>query len=349
MIHDGMGIFLEPDQRQELIARHRGERDGRIRDRIKAVLLYDVGWTPPQIAEALFLSDEAVRKHLKDFQNAQKLKPANGGSTARLNAEQTQKLLAHLDAHTYTDTKDILDYVRRTFGVTYARSGLTEWLHRNGFSFHKPATVPAKADKAKQAAFVEHYENLKKTLPPEDVILFLDATHPCHALRPTHGWIRRGVRKELPQNGSQKRVNILGALDLATMTLVTKRYETINGAALVDFLQHTKTQFPKGTLHVLCDQGPYNTGAEVQEFLRKTPTIKQHLLPTYSPNLNTIERCWKIMHEHVTNNRYYRTFREFADAIDHFFTVTFPAKARTWIDRLTDNFRPLHSPLQTNS
>ena len=55
--------FLDDTKRVDLRRQHRQERDGRIRDRIKAILLYDGGWSPKQIAEALLISDEAVRNH----------------------------------------------------------------------------------------------------------------------------------------------------------------------------------------------------------------------------------------------------------------------------------------------
>lgn len=51
-------------ERAQLTLQHKQERDGRIRDRIKAVLLHDKGWSLRQIAEALLISDEAVRNHL---------------------------------------------------------------------------------------------------------------------------------------------------------------------------------------------------------------------------------------------------------------------------------------------
>jgi hypothetical protein len=37
--------FLSPEERLALLQSHRGERDGRVKDRIKAVLLSDDGWT----------------------------------------------------------------------------------------------------------------------------------------------------------------------------------------------------------------------------------------------------------------------------------------------------------------
>lgn len=57
-----MHDFLSEEERITLKAQHKKERDKRICDRIKAVLLFDEGWLYPQIAHVLLLSDEAVRQ-----------------------------------------------------------------------------------------------------------------------------------------------------------------------------------------------------------------------------------------------------------------------------------------------
>jgi transposase len=339
-----MGKLLEEEQRQDLLVRHRGERDGRVRDRIKAVLLRDDGYSYEQIAQVLFLSDEAIRKHIDDFVFENKLRPENGGSEARLDGEQTAKLLAHLDEQIYVDVKDICNYVWAEFGITYSRSGMTQWLGRNGFSYHKPAPVPAKADKVKQQAFLAFYENLKKTLSDNEKIVFMDGVHPTHQTRMAYGWIRKGVRKELPTTLGQRRMNIVGALDLEDMRLMHQEYATIDSEAIIGFLKNLEVHMPTATaIHVVLDSARYHTCPEVIDYVR-TSRIKLHHLPPYSPNLNAIEPCWKIMHEHVTDNRYYPTFKQFTEAILTFLNLTFPANARSWTDRLSDNFRLLHSP-----
>jgi predicted ArsR family transcriptional regulator len=71
-------IFLSDQEKMQLRTQHKRERDGRVRDRIKAVLLYDKGWTPQQIADALLISDEAARNHIEDYKASHKLKPQNG-------------------------------------------------------------------------------------------------------------------------------------------------------------------------------------------------------------------------------------------------------------------------------
>ncbi len=340
-----MGTLLTPEQRETLLIRHRGERDRRVADRIKAVLLRDAGLSYEQIAHVLFLSDEAVRKHVGDFLSEAKLAPENGGSEPKLDEKQTAKLLAHLEETIYVDVKDICDYVWTTFGECYSRSGMTQWLKRNGFSYHKPARVPAKADAQKQAAFIAQYEELKKSLQDGEKIVFMDSVHPTHQMRPAYGWIRKGLRKELPTNAGQKRMNIVGALGLEDMSLFVQEFETVDHEAIILFLRNLQIKNPSATaIHIVLDSARYHTCPEVLEYV-KSSRIRLHHLPPYSPNLNTIERCWKIMHEHVTDNHYYPTFKAFADATLDFLTKTFPEKARLWIDRLSDNFTPVHSPL----
>ena len=63
------------------------------------------------------------------------------------------------------------------------------------------------------------------------------------------------------------------------------------------------------------------------------------LHPILCPHLDPIERCWGMMHHHVTHNRDYKTFREFRSAILTFLRRTIPKKWHLFRDRITDNFR----------
>jgi transposase len=157
-----MKLELTKEQKEELEAQHKKERDRRVADRIKAVLLHVEGWTQIQIAQALRIRPETVHDHLVDFSTSQKLKPANGGSTSQLTPDQTTRVIAHLERHTYTKVSDICAYVNDCFGIKFTVSGMTKWLHGQGFSYKMPKETPAKADGEKQAAFIAYYENYSR-------------------------------------------------------------------------------------------------------------------------------------------------------------------------------------------
>ncbi len=72
-----MKITLSNEQKLTLINQHDTTRDGRVRDRIKAVIHSSNGWIPVEIADALLIHETTVRQHLKDYSLSKKLKPAS--------------------------------------------------------------------------------------------------------------------------------------------------------------------------------------------------------------------------------------------------------------------------------
>lgn len=53
--------FLTQNEKDILKARHRQERDKRLCNRIKSILLLDDGWSYAQVAHALLLGDDTIR------------------------------------------------------------------------------------------------------------------------------------------------------------------------------------------------------------------------------------------------------------------------------------------------
>ena len=134
--------FLDKKEKEDLQARHRLERDGKIRDRIKAVLLSDKGWSCEKIAEALLISERSIRNHISDYARSKKLEIQSKGSVEKLKMHEAKELIRHLEEHTYSYAKDIIPYVKSRWQVTYTVAGITSWLKRHGFSYKKPALIP---------------------------------------------------------------------------------------------------------------------------------------------------------------------------------------------------------------
>ena len=285
---------LSDEQKKDLELRHRYEDDGRLRDRIKAVLLKSEGWKNKAIAQALRIHEETVRQHLTDWSTDEKLKPENGGSYSKLNDTQSRALESHLEETTYTRVIDICAYIEQAYGVRYTVSGLTKWLHHHRFSYKHPKTVPAKADLAKQEEFIGKYIELVAETPANEPILFMDSAHPTMATKVVCGWIRKGLDKPIAQTASRTRVNVMGAIELASMSIVSCRPEYVNAETTVAFFDQLTAAYPFApSIHIILDQSGYHRSLLVQsEALRRN--IVLHYLPPYSPNLNPIERLWKV-------------------------------------------------------
>lgn len=338
-----MLIELTPEQKSALEKQHRKERDKRICDRIKAVLLRSEKWSLEDIAQALRIHMETVRTHLEEYQTETKLKPKNGGSKSALNAEQTDALIKHLNTKTYLKVSDICKYVKEVFEIDYTIVGITNWLHRNGFSYKKPHATPAKADPLKQKEFVDFYQKLIKETPEDEPVEFGDGVHPTMATKITYGWIRTGTDKPIATTASRSRLNLFGSLNLKTMGLTLNEYKTIDSLALEDHFKKLKEKYPNSKkIHLILDNGPYNKSKATQD-VAKEYGVQLHFLSTYSPNLNPIERLWKVMNEHVRNNVFFESVKDFRKAVLAFFKETWPEISMKMKGRINDQFRIINS------
>ncbi|MEI6806773.1 MAG: IS630 family transposase [Myxococcaceae bacterium] len=338
-----MKIELTTIEKEELEIRHSKERDGRIRDRIKAVLLFAEGWSQRQIAQALRLHPETVHDHLEEYKQSKKLQPKNGGSLSHLTSHHRAELIKHLEAKTYLKVAQICAFVEKTFHVKFTVSGMTKWLHHAGFSYKKPKGTPAKADPQKQAEFIKHYETLLNTIGEDEPVEFGDGVHPTMATKITYGWIRTGKCNPIATQASRTRMNLMGSINLDTMAVTIGSYETIDSFTMESHFEKLKVKYPKAPkIHLILDRGPYNISVQTKEAALMYGIILHHL-PSYSPNLNPIERLWKVMNEHTRNNRFFASAKEFRREIMNFFEVTWPKIALSQIDRINDNFETLKS------
>lgn len=338
------GGFLSAEQRAHLeaLVRRPGERHGTAR-RANAMLLLDDGWNCEAVARALYLDDDTVRGWYERFRaEGTRAVSAFGwkGGKSKLSVAQEAELVETLTARLFPSTTAVMAHIERRYGISYSKSGAIKLLHRLGFDYRKPKGLPAKADAAAQEAFVAYYEKLLNRLEPDEVVYFSDAVHPEYQSRPAHGWIRRGDKLAVKRGKGRERMNLMGALNLENFDLQLVETLKMSTQTTIDLLAKLQRANPnKRLIHVILDRAPVHRGEAVRDWLAQSGCrIRLHFLPAYAPNLNAIERLWKVMHEHVTHNRYYDNFRAFAEAIMRFFKTTLPRRWKSIRDTVNDNF-----------
>ena len=158
---------LTRTQRDAMERRHRQTTDRRVAERIHCILLLERGRNAREVAEILRLSTKTIKRWVKIYaeHGLDELCTLHyEGNDGRLAPEQLERLQAWLDDG-IRSTKEAIDWVEREYGVTYGESGMAKLLARLGYSFKKPAVVPAKADSKVQEEWVAHY--LEKRGPQE--------------------------------------------------------------------------------------------------------------------------------------------------------------------------------------
>ncbi len=152
------------------------------------------------MAKVLYLDDDTVRTWFKRY-------PAGGldemtvfdwkGRSGDLSRERMVALSARLGERLMRDSGEVAAYIAARWGVVYGPSGCVALLHRLGFEYKRPESLPARSDEARQAAFISRYDQLLNGLAADEVVSFADAVHPEYQSRPAHGWVRKGDRVAL--------------------------------------------------------------------------------------------------------------------------------------------------------
>ena len=92
-----------------------------------------------------------------------------------------------------------------------------------------------------------------------------------------------------------------------------------------------------GTIYLVHDLTEYHRAQAFKDKAEKL-NIKLLPLPPYSPNLNPIERIWKVMNEAVRNNRLFKSAKNFRSTITVFFKETLLRIEASLISRINNNF-----------
>src|SRR6202008_581855 len=125
------------------------------------------------------------------------------------------------------------------------------------------------ANKEQQEQWIAEYEKLKQNLPENETICFMDGVHPTHNVQVAYGWIKKGVRKEIPTNTGRARINLSGIIDVISKKVFVEEEETLNAESTLKFLRKIEEAYPtKDHIHIFCDNARYYRNAEVREYLK---------------------------------------------------------------------------------
>jgi transposase len=61
---------------------------------------------------------------------------------------------------------------------------------------------------------------------------------------------------------------------------------------------------------LIVDNAPWHRGGPIDEALAEHPHLEFYRLPSYSPQLNVIERLWKLLRRRATHNRLFDTMAD---------------------------------------
>ena len=145
-------------------------------------------------------------------------------------------------------------------------------------------------------------------------LYYVDAAH--FVMGGFLGYLWSKFRVFIRTPSGRKRYNVLGAYHAIRGTMVSVTNMTyINSSSVIELLSKLALLHPDRPIKVILDNAAYQRCYWVRSFAMLAG-IELVFLPSYSPNLNLIERYWKFLKKKCLYNQYYKDFDAFRTAID---------------------------------
>jgi transposase len=278
----------------------RADLQGRWRQAARAVmvLLSLRGLAPSQIAELLDCHPATVRRWIGRF-NAEGLagladRPRPG--RPRLGGRQlTSRIAALLERPgpwTLPRIRRYLGWPRISARTLYRRIRLVAIWRR--------PKLTARGDPDHDHVVAGIVARLLE-LPRRAVVLAEDETHLNLLPHVRASWTLRGARPHVLTPGKNRKVTVLGALEMSTGEWVYRlgRRCTADFIALLQMLAEAFPQAP--VIAVICDNDSIHHARKVTAYLKENPRLELLYGARYSPHDNPAERIWGALKNYVAN------------------------------------------------
>jgi transposase len=321
-----MRTFTFPAEvRQDLAHDRYHHPDPRVQRKMEVLWLKSLGLGHDDIATDADVSRRTVPRYLDESLEGglPRLRRCPGHHPPSALVEHEASLEEYFQAHPPRSVKQARAVIEQRTGV---RRGLSQVRHflkdRFGLRRRQVGAIPVPPKKTvqehaqEQASFVEEElePRLEQARQGRRQVYFVDAAHFVFA--PFLGRLWCAARLFVRAASGRNRYNVLGALDAVTHRLIrVTNHGSINAESVCALLRAVAEASVGSPITLVLDNARYQKCALVQT-LAASLGIELLYLPSYSPDLNLIERLWRFVRKESLNSTYYEAFEQFTTAID---------------------------------
>lgn len=284
------------------------------------VILFYLNLPTERISTLTGFCKKTVRKKIKILKNegfvSLFIRKEGVGRKAKTNGVRDE-IEAELESHDYRCVRQIKQMIADKFNIVLSLTAIKNFLKNLGFKYLKSGSLPAKADPEKQRKFYDEtlHPLMKSSEKDESILVFLDGAHFVLGCNSSSGAVWSRKRRYIKSSSGRQRWNVLGALDFKTKQVHTVSNDSyITATQVVEMLEKLSNEYINMPIHVILDNARYQHCKIVQAKAAELG-ISLHFLPTYSPNLNLIERLWRLVKKELSA-KYYFKFEEFVERIE---------------------------------
>jgi len=337
-------IQLPTAEADRLDQAFRHESDPKYRDRIQIVRLANRGRPHQDIAQDLAISPRSVQRWLNAFcdRGLDGLQPRQAkGAAAKIPdalADELRRWVIEgpaqqgLDRANWTH-EELADHLFKTRGIKTSRSAMQRFCRKIGVRVYRPTYRFLRGNPEKQAQARQDLAELTEKAKAGEIVL-LSQDEARFPMVPT-ATATLGVKGHRPVVGTwdcKDLLYVFAVVNLLSAAIHSNTLESPKDAkkktgksktrrlqeAFAQHLRHLGRIYPQDQhpeVVLLIDNAPWHAGKPVAQALAENPHLKFKRLPSYSPQLNPIERFWKVLRRRATHNRLFDSLADLKGSI----------------------------------
>ncbi len=317
----------------------------KVQNKMEAIYLKSQGTTHKDICRLCQISKTTLAVYLKQYQEGgidhlKKLGYKGQPSELQEHATTLEEYFRKHPPRTVAEAQAIIE---KLTGIKRSPTQVRAFMKQLGLSCRKVGQIPAKATTPEKIKEQEEFKEqeleprLEEARQGERVVFFTDAAHFVYGA--FLGFLWCFVRLFLPTPSGRKRFNVLGALNAVTKEIITITNETyINAESVCQLLLKISGLGIKVPITIVLDNAKYQKCQLVQDYAAAL-NIELLYLPSYSPNLNLIERFWRFVKGDCLYSKYYEEYSAFRAAIENCITTAHTDHKEKLESLLTWNFQ----------
>jgi len=347
-------ICLPTDEADRLDRAFRATTDRKFRDRLQVVRLAHRGRAHQDIAADLAISPRTVQRWLNAYleRGLDGLRPRKArGRTPAIPATlagEVRRWVIEGPAQQGLDRAgwtyaELADHLLKRQGIRASRSATQRFCKKLGVRLYRPTYRYLRGDPAKQQQARQDIAALAQRAEAGEVVLLSqdEGRFPMvPTLGPTLGV--KGHRPMAPTRDCKDLLYVFAVVNLVSAAIHSNTLESPKDAkkqtgqsktrrlqeAFAGHLRHVGRAYPRHKypeVVLLIDNAPWHRGKPVEEALADNPHLRLKRLPAYSPQLNPIERFWRVLRRRATHNRLFDTLadlkKSLRNSLSYFQTV----------------------------
>lgn len=270
------------------------------------------------IAKVLNLHQNSITNYLREYRDGRLQATLENRYYRPVSALRPyeQQIRESFENEPVIDAKHAVERIDSISQIRVSESQARRYMISLGMKVRKTGVIPGKADPQLQFEFYTNtlLPKLEEASKGQRKVFFVDAAH--FVLGAFLGMIWSFSRVFIKSAPGRQRYNVLGAVDSHNHELISIRTsENIGSLKVIELLDKIRQRHPEDSISLVMDNARYQRAKIVQEHATKLE-IELVFLPAYSPNLNLIERMWKLTKKRCLTNQYYENFEAFTAGID---------------------------------